>query len=114
MKRTLLVGSALLSAFFAVFYVGYVIYLLVSDFTEATPWAFMAMAVMFPTFIAMVIGMVFNLLYNAKQKNTYLLISAILYTIGCIVLPQIFYFTLLQAIITWSYFFISRNQSVHT
>lgn len=114
MKRTLLIGSAMLSGFFAMFYIGYTIFLLVSEYTEATPWAFIALAMMFPTFILMIAGMVFTILYINKQKDTHLLISAILYTLACVVVYQIFYFSILQALINWYYYIRARNQMSHT
>lgn len=114
MKRTLLIASSLLSIFFIVFYIVYFIILATSLDEVAAGWGVLALLIMSPTVLMLLIGAIFNVLYNFKRKENHLLVAAIAYSLGVVVVYQIFYFSLLQALVCWFFWYQARNQTSRT
>ena len=114
MKRTLLIASALLSIFFIGFYIVYFIILATSSDEVAAGWGVLAMLVMSPTVLMLLNGAIFNVLYNVKGKENHLLVAAIAYSLGVVVVYQIFYFSLLQALVCWFFWYQAKNQTSRT
>lgn len=109
MKRILLIFSAMLSLFFVSFYIIWFA-IMMFDRTPGNEWGLLAMFVMLPTVLLLLVGAILNILYNVKKKNNLLLASAIFYTLASVIVYQIFYFSILQALITW--FFWVQNRKI--
>ncbi len=110
MKRTLLVGSAMLSIFFLTMYIYFMITFSLSSNQDVAGWGVLALLVMSPSAVTMLIGCIFNILYNVKQKPNNLLTAAIFYSVACVAVYQIFYFSILQALVCWFFWFQLRKE----
>ena len=110
MKTTLLVGSAMLSIIFLTMYIYFMVTFSLSLDQDLAGWGVLALLVMSPSALMMLIGCIFNILYNVKQKPNQLLSAAIFYSVGCVIVYQIFYFSILQALICWFFWFQLRKE----
>lgn len=108
MKKVLLTFTTMLSFILVGFFVIYTINLSLGETTELSEYGLLVLRIMLPTAFFVWLGGVFNLLFLIKQNNNHLLWAAISYTVAMIVVYQIFYFALLQALITWFYYLQAR------